>query len=124
MHHTVFIAKHLVNASELDQAADKLRWVIQNASAKDVTLHLAKLRLATILQEQNKLDEALDLLSGKVDGAFASLYDEARGDVYLAKHDLVQAKEAYLKAMTSLPPGTQAPLLQMKLVDLGVDHNA
>lgn len=120
----LLMAKNLANANELDQAAEKLRWVLAQPSAKKVAGHLATLRLAAVLQAQGKLDEALEILSTKVDGAFAGLYEEARGDVYLAKQDLNQAKDAYTKAIASLPPGVPAPLLQLKLADLGVENNA
>lgn len=118
------LAKMYANDGNLDAAADKLEWVIQQPSAKKFAGSLATLRLAAILQAQGKYAQALELLEVPKDSMYASLFAEARGDIFLAQQEVDKAKEAYQQAMYSLMPGMQAPILQMKLVDLGVNNNA
>lgn len=118
------LAKIYANDGDLDAAADRLRWVIQQPSAKKFAGSLATLRLAAILQAQGNYSQALELLEVPKDSKYASLFAEARGDIFLAQQEVNKAKEAYMQAMYSLVPGMQAPILQMKLVDLGVNDNA
>lgn len=115
---SLLLAKIAVSENDLDTAAAKLRWVINHGGTNPAT-HLATARLAAVLQQQNKLDEALALVAKDPDPAYVTLYAQARGDIYAAKGDTAQARQAYLLAIKSLPQGTQAPLLQMKLLDLG-----
>ena len=114
----LLLAKIAVVENNLDVAAEKLTWVIKNGNANPAK-HLANTRLAAVLQQQNKLDEALALVSKDPDPAYITLYAQARGDIYVAKGDLDKAREAYVQALQNLPQGTQAPLLQMKLLDTG-----
>lgn len=120
----LLLAKDLVKDGELDRAADQLRWVIKHASSRPIILELAKLRLAYLLQYQGKSEEALKLLTTPKTQAFTSLYAEARGDIYVSQQNLEQARVEYLQAVENLPAGTRAPLLQLKLTDLGVDNHA
>lgn len=84
-------------------------------------MHVARERLARVMQERGNLDAALKLLNeAKPSKAYIAIYEEAKGDLHLAKGDRAQAKTAYLKALASVPTGAQAPLLHMKLLDVGV----
>lgn len=116
----LLLAKIAVAEGDLNKAAEKLRWVAARKSDKDIARHLATVRLAAVLQQQGKLDEALNLVKSDPDKAFISLYAQARGDIYVALGDIEAAKTAYKIAQQSLPQGVQSPLLQMKLLDLGV----
>lgn len=120
----LLLAKMAVGEGNLDQAAEKLHWVIDQKSSQNIARHLAVVRLVAILLQQNKIDDAFALVNKDPDKAYTSLYAQARGDVYVAKGDLEEAKKAYMLAMQSLPKGVQSPILQMKLLDLGVDPNA
>lgn len=119
----LLLAKIAVNDGDLTRAEAKLRWVMDNGK-QNIAQHLATVRLAAILQQQGKLDEALALVAKDPDQAYTVLYAQARGDIYVAKGELQQARDAYTLAMQSLPAGVQSPLLQMKLVDLGETNNA
>jgi predicted negative regulator of RcsB-dependent stress response len=60
--------------------------------SKDAELgRVARLRLARVLIDQGKPDDALRLLSGDA-GAFAARYHDVRGDAYLAKKDTQQGR--------------------------------
>lgn len=118
----LLMAKIDVNEGNLDAAIKNLQWVAARKTASNITGHLATVRLAAVLQQQGKLDEAMKLVAEDPDQAYAALYAQARGDIYVAKGDTEQAKKAYMLALQSLPQGTQASLLQMKLLDLGGDN--
>lgn len=120
----LLLAKNAVAENNLDLAAEKLRWAIAHKNSKSLVVPLAKVHLAAVLQQQGKLDEALALVNVEPDKSYISLYAQARGDIYVAKGDYKQAKVAYIQAMENLAPGVQAPLLQLKLMDLGSDDNA
>lgn len=120
----LLLAKIAVQQGNLDQAAQKLRWVIDHAGSHNFALNLATVRLASVLQAQGKIDEALALVVKDPDQAYLPLFAQMRGDIYLAKGDLDKAKESYELALNNLPPGTAAPITQMQLLDLGGKANA
>lgn len=120
----LMLAKIAVSENNLDLAVEKLQWVIKHKGSKKVTANIATVRLARVLEQQGKLDEALALVAEDPEAAYIPLYAQARGDILVAKGEPTLAKAAYLKALESLPPGTQAPALQAKLLDLGGEDNA
>ncbi len=119
----LMLAKIAVAENNLDLAIEKLQWVIKHKGSKKVAANIATVRLARILEQQGKLDEALALVEKDPESAYIPLYAQARGDILVAKGEPVLAKTAYLQALQSLPPGTQAPSLQAKLLDLGGEEN-
>jgi predicted negative regulator of RcsB-dependent stress response len=56
---------------------------------------VSRIRLARVLIEQGKHDEALAGLDASAAGAFAALVHEVRGDVYAAKGDPAAARKEY-----------------------------
>lgn len=120
----LLMAKIAVAEGDLNKAAEKLRWVATLKKDKDIAGHLATVRLAAVLQQQGKLEEALALVSQDPDKAYLALYAQARGDIYVAMGNVEAAKNAYKLAHQSLPQGMQSPLLQMKMLDLGVSDEA
>lgn len=104
---------------ELDQAQQRLDWVIEHADDKGL-VQLAKLRRARVLHAQAQHDQALALLAGDA-GTFASLYEELRGDILLAKGDRDAARSAYEKALLSADEtAINRRLLEQKRDDLAV----
>jgi predicted negative regulator of RcsB-dependent stress response len=120
----LMLAKIAVSENNLDLAVEKLQWVIKHKGSKKVAANIATVRLARVLEQQGKLDEALALVAKDPDAAYIPLYAQARGDILVAKGEPALAKTAYLLALQSLPPGAQAPSLQAKLLDLGGEDNA
>lgn len=59
---------------------------------------VARLRLARVMIDQGKPDDALNLLSGDP-GAFAARYHDVRGDAYFAKKEPQKAAEEYKAAL-------------------------
>lgn len=113
-------AKEAVEAGDLDTAAAKLESVKAEAS-DDALRHLATVRLARVYVSQQKLDEALALVSVENVGAFTAQYEEVKGDALLAQGNKDAARDAYSKALaeTQRIEGNN-PLLKMKLDDLAV----
>lgn len=70
---------------------------------------------------QKKYDEALKTLSTVSLEAFKATADEARGDIYVAKNDLANAKKSYQSAWNKLIETKQErQILQIKLESVGV----
>lgn len=114
---SLFVAKVAVEGGRLDEAAAELRTVVDKPA--DQTLgELARQRLARVLAAQDKADEALKLLDGEADKAFAASREELRGDllVQLGRED--EALAAYSKAKESLSEEAAIGGLQLKLDDL------
>jgi predicted negative regulator of RcsB-dependent stress response len=95
-------------------------------TSKDAELkHIARLRLARVLTDQGKPDEAIKLLNadapgGVASGPFAARYHEVRGDAYYAKKDFKNAVNEYRAALgAGDSSGVNAALLELKIADLG-----
>lgn len=112
-------AQQAVQANDLNAAAVALRQVI--ADSKDVELkQVATLRLARVLIEQGKPDEALPLLDVSKAGAFAGEVHEIRGDALFAKQDEAGARGEYVAAVAAYKAAdADASLVELKLQDLG-----
>lgn len=111
------VAGRSAERGEWDAARAKLEWVVRNSG--DAGLQkVARLRLARVLWQQGRPDEALAQLEIGEGDAFASLYLELRGDIQLAKGDPAAARSAYEKAMQLGPAATSREGLQRKLDDL------
>ncbi len=63
---------------------------------------VATLRLARVLEAQGELDEAEGLISGTAPAGFESSWAELRGDIYMSRGDLEQARMAYQEALDKL----------------------
>jgi predicted negative regulator of RcsB-dependent stress response len=93
-------AKVQFGKGQLDAANTTLTWVAESAFETDYRI-LARLRLAGILLEQKKLDEAAKQLDEAEKGAspeFVALVSDRRGDVLLAQNKPELAVAAYRKA--------------------------
>lgn len=92
------VAKADHDAGDLDKAAERLKWAVDNANSDDVKM-IARLRLAGVLLDQDKTDEALKLLDQEVTPAFIGAYADLRGDVLVAQGKPAEAREQYKKAL-------------------------
>jgi len=100
------------------KAQSRLEWV--GAYSGDPGLKkLAQLRLARVLWQQAKPDEALKLLDLPDDDPFAPLYTELRGDIQLSRGERDAARDTYEKALKLGAPAASREALQRKLEDLG-----
>jgi len=101
------------------RAKTELRWVINNAgeaTLKDV----ARLRLAALLLDEKKYDDALTLLDAKHPDSFDGLYSDLKGDVLSAQGKIAEARSSYNLAYEKIDPQSMyRSLIQMKLDALG-----
>ncbi len=112
-------AKLQADKGELDAAAEALGWVGENGR-QDAYRTMARLRLAGVLLEQKKYDEALRQLDGADAPEFQPLVADRRGDVLLAQDKKDEARAAYQKAWETMSPDIQyRRLIEAKLTALG-----
>lgn len=110
-----------VNESARDTARAKtqLQWTLDHAgeaALKDV----ARLRLAAILLDEKKYDDALKLLNAAHPDSFNGLYADLKGDVLSAQGKTEEARAAYKLAYEKTDEkSTYRNLIQMKLDGLG-----
>lgn len=113
------MAKIKVDENDLVAAKSHLQWALDNAKQEEIK-RIARLRLARVLHAEGKQDEALQLLNNVNVGKFAAAYDELKGDIYVAKGDVAQARTHYDLALQSLEPTSRVRrYIEMKLDDLG-----
>ena len=112
----LILAKNEIGLGNVEKAIVRLQWVIANAVEEEVGF-IAQLRLARLMIAQKMYDEAGDLLSSKHSAAFDAMYEELKGDLFVATGKLEQARIAYDKAIVS--SGSASRWLQLKRQDLG-----
>jgi predicted negative regulator of RcsB-dependent stress response len=113
------LARLDVDDGRLDKAGAPLTQVMNGS--KDTELRqIARVRLARILTDQGKPDEAIKTLAEPIPAAFAARYHEVRGDAYAAKKDIPDALTEYRAALGAADAsGVNTSLLELKIQDLG-----
>ncbi|MEO6364324.1 MAG: tetratricopeptide repeat protein [Caldimonas sp.] len=108
-----------LDKSRADSARASLAWVAEQAG-DDEYRAIAHLRLAGLLLDEKKYDEALKQVDAVAAGAFAALAADRRGDVLLAQGKGEQAKAAYRIAWNDMDPKVEyRRLIEAKLDVLG-----
>jgi predicted negative regulator of RcsB-dependent stress response len=108
-----------VTTGEVDDAKKNLQWAVDHAKDEDMRA-VARLRLAGILLDEKKYDDALKLLSANTAEAFAMLYADLRGDVLSAAGRPAEARAAYQLALEkSEPSSSYRRLIEVKLDAMG-----
>ena len=104
------------NLGNLSEAKAKLQWILDHAKESEIK-DIAKLRLAGILLDEKKFDEALRLLNSQHSESFSGLYADLKGDIYVAAGKPNEASAAYQKAYDrfSMSKSNYMNLVQMKL---------
>lgn len=115
------MAKHAYDQKDYVKAERELK-KIENTELKDEGLkQIIKISLADTQLAQKKYDDALKTLSSVTLPAFKTTVEEARGDIYVAKNDIENAKKAYQSAWNNLIETKQErQILQIKLESVGV----
>jgi predicted negative regulator of RcsB-dependent stress response len=121
----LLVARMYVETGEYAKAATLLRDVIDGAEDTELRT-IARLRLARVLIQDDKADEALALLQPDDAGAFTGLEQQVRGDAFYAKGDMEGARAAYAAALAASPAlGPQdREFVELKLQDLGTQPAA
>jgi predicted negative regulator of RcsB-dependent stress response len=112
-------AKLQHDKGQADAARSTLGWAAENAG-EDEYRTVARLRLAGLLLDDKKYDEALRQLDGASSKEFAGLVADRRGDVLLAQGKKDDAKAAYLQSWNALDETTEyRRIVEAKLASLG-----
>lgn len=110
-------AKIDVQNQDYTEAESTLNFIL-NSTSSDLVKELAALRLARVLAVNDKVDEAIKLVS-MPSQLFSLEYQVALGDFYLMQDLPEKALAAYTAAQSSSTD--QDPLLQMKIARLSQD---
>lgn len=106
-----------VESGDFATAESLLRDVV--ATADGVTLkEVATQRLARVLAQLDRADEALELFEAPVEGELLSGREEVRGDLLLGLGRVADARQAYQSALQATADPRTRPQLQLKLDDL------
>lgn len=113
------IARLYLDQNRDQDAADALADLIAG-DAEEPFKQVARLRLAKIYLYQGKAEDAVALLEGMGDAAFAARYADVLGDAYFALGRFDDAREAYQQALSEPNPGSTVDrqFVQLKLLDL------
>ena len=108
-------ARASIDAKDIKNARNQLQWVLVNTEEIELK-DIARLRLAGLLLDEKKHDEALKLLESKHSEFFDSLYGDLKGDVFADKGSISEARAAYKMAMSKIDKKeTRYKIIQMKL---------
>jgi predicted negative regulator of RcsB-dependent stress response len=111
------LAKQQVNNGELEKARQQLEWVIKESPQVELQ-NIARLRLIRVLYATAHFDQALTLANTSYPESFAAIYEELKGDLYIAQGKPDQARAAYDKAIAH-SAGRPNGWLRLKRDELG-----
>lgn len=110
-------ARDAVESEDWERAAELFAQGVDLASEPTVR-DVARVRLARVLHQLDRHEEALATLA-QVDGrGFASSVAELTGDIHWRAGALEEARAAYRAALDSAPNGQGAVLVQLKLASV------
>ena len=113
------MAKILFDSGDATGAKAQLQWVIDRANETELK-EIARYRMAELLLDEKKYDDALKVLDAKHGDAFAGLYADLRGDTLAAAGKPAEARAAYEVAYGKLDAKTPyRQYVQVKLESLG-----
>ncbi len=117
-------ARTQFDKGQAENARATLTWVSENAK-EDEYRTIARLRLAGVLLDEKKYDEALKQLDAATAKEFAALVADRRGDVLVAQGKRDEAKAAYALAWKTMDEKVEyRRLIDAKLTALGAAPEA
>ena len=96
-------AKAQTDAGKAEQAQASLQWLVDHGKNDDLVA-VARLRLAGLMLDAKKYDEALKLVEAKLPEEFKPLADDRRGDILSAQGKKAEALVAYKAAWKAMDP--------------------
>ena len=119
----LFAAKAKVEQQDLVGAKEQLQLAVMSSDDSELT-HVARTRLIRVLLALQEYEQGLEIIAD-VDqsslGGFEAIYEELKGDLYVAMGRVGEARTAYQAALSA---GQSSPLLQFKLDDLTSSDSA
>ncbi len=113
------MARLKMDGSRPEEAARYLEQVVAGPASAELR-DIARLRLARVLIQMEKYEEAIRQLAPPQDSAFAARYHEVRGDAYYAMGRRDDARSEYQAALEQVAESPIDPaLLQAKLDEVG-----
>lgn len=116
-------AKISFEASDFAAARSHLQWAADKGKAQ--FRPVAQLRLATVLLEEKKYDDALKVIQGVTDDGYLTLTADLKGDVLMAQGKTDEARVSYQLALDKAE--ARSPIrqfTQLKLDALGAPGEA
>lgn len=113
-------AKVHFQTGDAKTAKAQFQWAVDNGRSEEVKI-IARLRLASVLLDDNALDDATRVVGGKVPDGFEALYHSMRGDILVAQKKTADARSAYKAALdqgAKLDPSVRE-IVRLKLDALG-----
>ena len=105
-------------AGDMQTTKSRLQWTLDN-SKEDELKDLVRLRLAGLLLDEKKYNEALQLLETRHGESFDGLYADLKGDILSAAGKPAEARIAYQSGLDKMVKnGTYYNIVQMKLDSL------
>lgn len=98
----LLVAKVEAGRKKPELATASLQWLVDNGKNKDLVA-IGRLRLAGLLLDAKKHDDALKVLSADIPDSYAALVADRRGDVLAAQGKKDDAIKAYQEAWKALP---------------------
>ena len=112
-------AQASLQAKDIPHAKAQLWWVIEHAQ-ETALQDTARLKLASVLLDEKKYDEALKQLDAAHPESFTGLYADLKGDVLGAMGKVAEARAAYQQALDKTDAKSMyRNLIQLKLDGLG-----
>jgi predicted negative regulator of RcsB-dependent stress response len=113
------LARSAVERNDLAEAAKRLQ-VVADSSRDPQLRQIARARLARVLIEQGRHDDALAQLDIATAGSFGALFHEIRGDALAAKGDTAGARREYDAALagSQTEPGIDTGFVELKRAEL------
>jgi predicted negative regulator of RcsB-dependent stress response len=112
-------ARNAYDAGDVAAAKSQLQWTIDKGRDEEFRT-IARVRLAGLLADEKKFDDALKVLSVDASAQFASMVADRRGDVLALAQKVDEARAAYRIALEKSDAKNPArPLIQIKLDALG-----
>ncbi len=114
------LAKIKLEQGDMAAAGSHLNWALSNAEQEEVKM-VARLRLAELLLAEGDTAGALAQLNAVAAAdTFEAIYEQLKGDIYVADGQTDLARTAYVRALSVMEPTSPGRrLLQMKLDELG-----
>ena len=108
-----------LQARDIARTKVQLQWVIEHSSETGLQ-DTARLKLASILLDEKKYDEALKQLDATHPESFTGLYADLKGDVLSAQGKVAEARAAYQQAYDKTDAkSSYRNLIQLKMDGLG-----